>query len=77
MKQQTADLIKKHFDNNRFEFAPVDSGLSFNHDLSDDEIIELVQSEYGTSLTQSTDELFKVILKKLMNMGIEHAKKDN
>lgn len=81
MKIQTAELLKKHLDNGSFEFVPSEKGLEFNYELSDDEVLAIVETEYGSSLTQPVDELFKVIVKKLVNNAIEKAKetyeKDN
>lgn len=77
MKQTTAELLKKHLDKGSFEFVPSDSGIEFTYELTDGEVQEIVESEYGTSLTAPVDELFKAVIKKVINIGIEHAKKSN
>jgi hypothetical protein len=74
MKPQTLQLLKKHLDRFKFDTSP--EGLNFEHDLSDDEIKEIVESEYGTTLTGSVEELFIAIIKKLIKQGMEHAKKE-
>lgn len=74
MKQSTAELLKKHLDKGSFEFVPSDSGIEFTYELTDDEVKEIVESEYGTSLTAPVDELFKAVIKKLIKAGVDHAK---
>lgn len=76
MKSQTAELFKKHLTDHRFEIEGKEKSLEFKHDFTDAEIQELVEAEYGTSITQSVPELFRVIVKELLKMGIEFAKKD-
>jgi hypothetical protein len=76
MKLETAELFKKHMTAERFEIEGKEKSLEFNHNFSDAEIQELVEAEYGTSITQSVPDLFRVIVKELLKMGIEFAKKD-
>lgn len=74
MKTTTAQLLKKHLEDQRFEFNITDNNVEFTHNFNDDEILELVQSEYGTSLTQPVDELFKALIKRVIKIGVDHAK---
>lgn len=76
MKFQTAELFQSHLNSHRFEIAAKESTLEFNHNFTDEEIQELVEAEYGTSITQSVPDLFRVIVKELLKMGIDFAKKD-
>lgn len=75
MKTETLAHFQKHLENKRFEITFAKSSLQFDHDFSDDEILEIVSAEYGNSLTQSVSALFEVIVKKLMRTGVEYAKK--
>ena len=70
MKKQTLELLLKHITTGRIEFSDVDEGLAVEHDLTDDELRELVELEYGTT-SQSVDELFKVLCKKLLKEALK------
>lgn len=73
MKSTTAELLKKHLDDNRFTIAPSSEGLKFDYELSDEEVAEIVEAEYGATLSAPVEDLFKVIIKKLVKMGFENA----
>lgn len=73
MKKETAELLKLHLEKKKFAFESSDLGIEFRHDFTDDEILELVQSEYGKTIAQPVDELFKVVVKNLLKQGIEYA----
>jgi hypothetical protein len=75
MKPETATLLKKHLENNKFEFTNTEEGLAFNYELTDDEVLEIVNAEYGPNLVGDVEELFKSIVKKLVKLGAEHGKK--
>lgn len=77
MKSETLSLLKQHLDAGKFEFVPVESGIQFDYELSDDEVKDIVEKEYGANFVGPVEELFKVIVKKLISIGIEHAKKEN
>jgi hypothetical protein len=77
MKSETAHLLKKHFEAGKFTFAPIDTSVQVDYDLSDAEVKEIVETEYGTALSGPVEDLFKVIVKKLLSLGIEHAKKSS
>lgn len=76
MKPETAELLKKHLSDNKFELAPSPEGLAFNYELTDDEVTKIVEAEYGPNLVGSVDELFKTIVKKLIKLGADHATKN-
>ena len=76
MKLETAQLLSAHLEQKRFSVTPKEDQLEFSYDLSDDEILAIVETEYGTSITQSVPDLFRVIVKDLMKSAIEFAKKD-
>ena len=70
MKQETLLKLQELTQNSRLQFEDVAEGLAVNHDLSDSEMLELVQIEYGT-ITQPVEELFAVICKKLVRQALE------
>lgn len=74
MKPETLELLKAHQDKDNFTVEFKESDLHFLYTLTDSEVREIVEAEYGPSITQSQDELFRVIIKKLLQMGIEYAK---
>lgn len=76
MKKATADLFKQYLEDKKFAIEPTELGLEFRHDLTDDEIRTIVETEYSKSLTQSVDDLFLVIIKDLIKTGLEYAKAD-
>ncbi len=76
MKQETIALFKKHLDDNKFEIVGSDKGLEFNYEFTDGEVLEIVESEYGSSIVQPIPDLFKVIVTDLMKTGVEYAKKE-
>lgn len=76
MKLETANLLKAHLENKKFEITPAEGGISFEYDLTDDDILEIVEAEYGTSITQPVPDLFKVIVKDLLKTAVEFAKKE-
>lgn len=77
MKPETAALFKKHLDNDKFAFIPSENGLAFNYELTDDEVLEIVNAEYGPELVGDVEDLFKSIVKKLVKLGAEHASTQN
>lgn len=77
MKLDTANLLKAHLENKKFEIIPVDEGISFEYELTDEEILGIVEAEYGSSITQPVPDLFKVIVKDLLKTAVEFAKKES
>lgn len=73
MKTETAQKLKELIENNRIEFEDVPEGLAVNHDLTDAELEQFVQLEYG-QITQPVVELFTVICKKAVKLAMEKAK---
>lgn len=76
MKLETANLLKTHHEAGKFEFESKDSQIEFQHDLSDSDILEIVESEYGKSIVQPVPDLFRAIIKGLLKTAIEFAKKE-
>ena len=76
MKFETTQLLKAYLQEQRFSITPKDGNIEFNHDFTDEEIQSVVEAEYSETITQPVDELFKVIIRDLLKMGIEFAKKD-
>lgn len=76
MKPETAALLKKFHNSKRLQFLSTERGLELDHDLSDEEKLELVQNEYGNSLTGSVDDLFVVIIKKIVRMASDKVRQD-
>jgi hypothetical protein len=74
MKKATADLFQQHLAAKKFTFQPSNLGLELRHDFTDAEILEIVEAEYSKTLTQSVDQLFELIVKDLINTGLEYAK---
>lgn len=71
MKQQTADKLRSFLP--RFQFDFTEKGLEINHDLTDSEILDIVEQEYGTN-PQNVDSLFHIIMKKAVKLAVENAK---
>lgn len=71
MKQQTADLFRTFIP--RFSFQWSDEGLKVEHDLTDEEILSVVEQEYGPT-TQHVEELFNIILKKAVKLAVDSAR---
>lgn len=76
MKYETAQLLKAYLQEQRFSITPKDGNIEFDHDFTDEEIQAVVEAEYSETITQPVDELFKVIIRDLLKMGIDFAKKD-
>lgn len=70
MKQETLHKLAQLTSQKRLQFEDVAEGLAVNHDLSDEEMTELVHLEYGET-SQSKEELFKCICKKLVKSALE------
>lgn len=71
MKKQTAETLQKYLP--RFSFALETEGLKIDHDLTDEEILEIVESEYG-STSQNVENLFHIIMKKAVKMAVENSR---
>lgn len=77
MKLETLKLFKDLIDSGKikFEFNPV-KGVDVEYVLEDEELDNLIKSEYGDTM-QDKDDLLKVMLKKLLTMAVDHAKDSN
>lgn len=73
MKKETAELLQKYTTSGNMTFAPVDEGIEVKYNLSDAEILELVEAEYGNPV-QDVNELFTVIIKNVVKMALENVK---
>lgn len=76
MKPETAALLEKFHKSGRFQFIGSELGLELEHDLADEEKMEVVQAEYGTSLTGTVDDLFVAIMKKVVRLTGHKVKKE-
>ncbi len=76
MKYETAQLLGALLKEQRFEVEMKDKNLEFSHDFTDEEIGAIVEAEYSSTITQPVDELFKVIIKDMLKMGVDYAKKE-
>lgn len=76
MKTQTALIIQSYKDANQLKFEHTEKGIELEHNLSDEQMRQLVEAEYGSSLTSTVDELFKVIMKNLVKSALEKAKSE-
>lgn len=75
MKKQTAEKLLELNTAERLKFDFTDAGIELSHDLSDEELKELVELEYGQT-QQSVLELFKCIIKEVVKTSIDYAKKE-
>lgn len=73
MKIETATKLQEYSQSEKLKFTVVDSGIDVTYTLTDEEIQELVELEYGKTL-QSVPELFKCILAKVVKLAVEKAK---
>lgn len=72
MKQETLLKLEQLIKDSRFEFVDITGGLSIQYDLTDEELRELVEMEYGQT-QQSAVELFTVMCKKLVTLALGEA----
>lgn len=76
MKPETAALLKKLLEEKKFRFIDSDLGLELEYEFTDEEKRELVEAEYGTSLTAPIDELLIVVMKKLARAASDKVRQD-
>lgn len=76
MKPETSALLLAHYVNQKFHFFASEAGLQLDHNLTDDEMKELVELEYGKTLTAPVNELFVVIMKKLARSASDKVRQD-
>ena len=75
MKIETAELLSKLLQNNRLQFVEDDQGLVLEHNLTDQEKLQLVELEYGKQLAKTVDDFFIEIMHKTIRMAIDMAKR--
>lgn len=73
MKKETIALLEKFHDFKRYKFVDSDKGLELEHDLTDEEKMELVTAEYGKS-PLDVDALFIKIMRQLIGLAAKQAK---
>lgn len=66
MKSETLTLLQNYHTSGKIKFISTNLGLELEHSLSDEEKFQIVTTEYGTSLVNTTDDLFVTIIKKLV-----------
>ena len=76
MKPETSALLLAHYIDKKFHFFASEAGLELDHKLTDDEVKELVELEYGKTLTAPVTELFVVIMKKLARSASDKVCQD-
>lgn len=74
MKTETAALLEKFHLSSRLKFIASEKGLELEHDLTDQEKLELVTTEYGNTIVGNIDGLFIKIMKNLIHLAAEKAK---
>lgn len=70
MKPETLQLLAQLQSQSRIEFTDTGTDLAINYDLTDNELRELVELEYGKT-SQSLEELFKCLCKKAVKLALE------
>ena len=73
MKKQTAAKLKELLDNEKIVFSDSGTDIVVNYDLTNEELRELVEIEYGQT-QQSVVELFTVLCKKVVKLAYEKTK---
>ena len=68
MKPETSAQLASLILAKRMKFIESEKGLELEYELSEQEKLELVHSEYGTTLTAPVDQLFVTIIKKLVRI---------
>ena len=68
MKPETLIKLKSFIDSGRIEFTE----KAINFDLTDKELKDLVELEYGQT-SQDVVQLFTVMCKKLVNLALENG----
>lgn len=66
LKPETQELLSHYLVDGKFEISEIPEGSLVNMSLSDEEYLALVQSEYGTSITQDVNALFAKIVKEFL-----------
>ena len=70
MKPETLTKLKLFIDQNRIELRESSEGLAIDFDLTDEELSQFVELEYGQT-KQNVVELFKCIVKKAVKSALE------
>lgn len=75
VKKETILKFQEYLSQDKLELNSTDTGISVDYDLTDDELKELVELEYGQT-SQDVVQLFTVLCKKLVKIGIDYAKNE-
>ena len=73
MKLETIAKLKELCDANKIEFVDTGTDLAVNYTLTDEELLQFVELEYGQT-QQSVLQLFQCICKKAVKLAVEHSK---
>ena len=76
MKKETALKLSELLQSKRVTFEPANGGFSVDYDLSDDELRQFVELEYGQT-SQDIVQLFTKICTKLVKIAADLAKEKN
>lgn len=74
MKAETVKLLENFHSSKRFNFIDSDKGLEMEHDLTDQEKQNLVETEYGKTIVGSVDDLFVKIMRNVIRLAVKQAK---
>lgn len=74
LKIETATKLQEFSQSDKLKFEIVDTGIDVTYTLTDEEILELVELEYGQT-AQDVLELFKCILSKQLNLLLKLLRK--
>lgn len=76
MKESTLLKLKTIIEDGRIKFESTDKGVAVEYEVESDEIEDIVTAEYGTP-TQNMEDLFEVILKRLVKESLNYAKSNS
>jgi N-methylhydantoinase B/oxoprolinase/acetone carboxylase alpha subunit len=71
MKSETAAKLKELVQSQRVKFEATEKGIEVDFDLTDEELREFVELEYGQT-TQDVVQLFQCILKTAIKLAREN-----
>ena len=72
MKEETLKKLKELAQSQKISFGTVPEGLSVEYNLTDEELRELVELEYGQT-SQSLESLFTTLCKKFVNSVVKNG----
>lgn len=73
MKKETAELLRNYLHLGQIRFGPAESGIEIDYTLTDEELLTLVETEYGKT-QQDVQKLFQCILRTAIKAASDLAK---